>query len=154
MTARQDVLDGVAVALASISTANGFNNNVNLVEPVIRTWDDAFKKGLPCLGFMADRERFEGQPFNSLLVTLPVKILGHINASGETDNRTQLAAELLEDITFALYGNATLRAACINVAIIDNGTDEAQPDYQQGEGGALSVDVTAELEYLREAVAS
>lgn len=83
MSKRDDILDAIATALATITTANGYNTTVAAVYRVITDFDEAPPGKLPCVSFGPDgdtAEIYDLTPSNRIETTLRLRVAFHVAA--------------------------------------------------------------------------
>lgn len=147
--ARQAILDNIETTLQSITVANGYDVTVDTVEREVKEWDSVGAGSLPWLGFMPEAERLEYQPGGVMRVTLPVAVVGHVNATTASDRCDKLS-DLIDATVAALSADTTRGANATMTTVLDVATDEGDPDaLPDSRGGSGSFVMRTEIVYMR-----
>ena len=106
---RKQVLDALKTTHEGITSANGYNTDVDTVEFAARAWDElATKPGArPWIGIVPQRSDYEDQ-IGYVDVTLNIDLLCHVTSTKTALAVMQTNSELLRDIRKALYTDPTL----------------------------------------------
>jgi hypothetical protein len=144
---RKEILDNLATTLAAITTGSGYKQTITTVSRFITDWDSVGPNLMTWCGFMPQRERRRYEPGGMIYCTIPVVIVVHANTSEAS--RTDLAANIEDDLTKALNADTTRGANAIKTTILDSGSDEANPNAKNSKGYALTVEMNLEIDYLR-----
>lgn len=146
--ARALILDNIKTTMAAILVAGGYKTTVVTVERVIRDWADPGAIQKPWIGFMPRVEIFRFLPGNQIRVTMPVLIVGHISSTTVDAKHTALS-NLHDDIVAALGVDPTRGGNAINTVVLQTEDDTGDPDTVDSQGRSGTVEVTAEVTYMR-----
>jgi len=141
-TQKSLILANVKTVLETITVANGYRTNVELVEKVIRDWQDTGSGSRPWIGFMPQVQLFEAHSFGNLRVTLPILIAAHIVAATE-DLADDALTDLEDDIVDALSLDTTRGGNATFTRLISQQDDIGDPDStdHNGAGGTLVIKI-------------
>lgn len=146
--ARNLILENIATVLATITTANGYKTEIGTVERTVKDWDSVGAGEMPWLGFMPRRERIAHDSFEGMNITMPVSIVGHVNASTDA-LRSDLISDLEDDVIKALQTDTTRDGNAVMTTFTEAESDEGDPDTIDSRGGSGSFEMVAEIFYLR-----
>jgi hypothetical protein len=142
--ARTSILLNVETTLGLIAPAT-YKTTVDTVEHVIKARDRVKEGQLPYVGFGAGRETIVHQSFDSLVVTMPLTVVGYITASTWA-LRSAAINDLIDDIIAVMGVDPRRGASAIDTRLLGDETDEVDPDA--GVRGMCIVDFEIEYERL------
>lgn len=150
---RNLILENIECVLRNIKVGQGFKTDVDTVEREIKDWDSAKPGQMPWLGYMPRRSIYEHDPFEGMNVTMPVSIVGHVNAATAAE-KSELASELMDDVIRALQLDTNRDGNAVMTTIREEETDEGDPDTMNSRGGSGTFELVAEVFYLRSTAGS
>lgn len=139
---REQLLEYLKTLLASITTANGYNNDVQLVERGIRNMRDLTDDKMPALFITMTHEKRKRRTTDKFSGDLQVIIVGYVNntkgdlSSGSTGVELDLD-RLIEDVTKAIETDPLQGDRVYDTEITDIATDDG--DLFPTSGMVLSV---------------
>ena len=135
---RTSVLADIKSTLEAVSTANGFKTDVDTVEPFLRSRDEVKPGERPYLAFGADRETYEHYCFGTMRVQMPFTVVGYITQNDWTAASAAIN-NLRDDVIAAIMADPTLGGNATQVLLLEDLTDEADPNRGDipADGGAV-----------------
>jgi len=142
--ARTRILLDLKSRFEAITIANGYKTDVTKVEPVLRSRDDVKLGERPYIGFGFDKTIYEHHMGNVLKATVPWTVVGYVSDRSWTAASAAIN-KLLDDIIAKIFQDETFGGLAIQTVIVDDLTDEADPDRFTGnceaDGSALVINL-------------
>ena len=146
--ARKLILDDIKTTLEAITVAGGYKTTVVTVERVIRDWGDVSAAQRPWVGFAPRIEAFQFLPGKQVRVKMPVLIIAHISKA-DVDTKHAALSDLHDDIVAALGVDPTRAGNAVNTIVLQTEDDTGDPDTVDSTGRSGTLEVTAEVTYMR-----
>jgi len=134
--ARKLILNNLQTTFEGITTGNGFKTTVVKVQALARGYADVKTGERPFVGYVPQAEQVQHQPFDQMLCTLNISVIGHVNGNSQSDRSTKLN-NLIDDLIAALNADTTRGANAISTTLVQLETDEGDPDAR-GDGSVLA----------------
>lgn len=137
---RESILADIKTTLQGITTANGYDSDVKLVEQERRTYEEVERSRMPWIGFWPalTQPPVVPYPFGQYAKILEVEVWAHVatdqdptTEAGRTE-RIQRLGRLEEDILVALDVDPTRGGYAVDtLQVAPASTDEGVPDQVQ-----------------------
>ena len=111
--ARKLILNNLQTTFEGITTGNGFKTTVVKVQALARGYADVKTGERPFVGYVPQAEQVQHQPFDQMLCTLNVSVIGHVSGNSQSDRSTKLN-NLIDDLIAALNTDTTRGANAIS----------------------------------------
>lgn len=150
MTKRDDILDAMAAAFATITIANGYNTDVDTVARVVHDFDEAKPGKLPLVSFGPagdEAEQITYTPTHRIEVRLRVHVAFHVAARNGVAKQDALS-KLRIDILNCVNANHRWGDLAIQTYAVNLETDEAQSHAPEKTGTGLLLFVVEYHEHL------
>lgn len=153
-TVRELILADIKSTLESVSTANGYKTAVDTTEPVLKSRDEIPEGKRPYIGFGPDRETYEHMMGNTMRVQMPFTVVGYIGDEVDWATASGEINDIRDDIIAAIMEDPTMGGNCTQVLVLDDLTDEADPNRRDisDDGGAVVVNFR--VTYYRDTASS
>ena len=135
MSTRNDVLGAYATLLATISTANGYANDVVKVAQRMLYWDQ--EEGFPVLMVLGGNEEFEDTLDGKVYSTLHVLIRGYSQNSSDPDSALN---SIIADVLKVLESPGNSYADKQRILTVE--TDEGWFNFQEQGFGYFNLELT------------